>query len=103
MNTNSFLVITEVSFAESLKATMENLGKKFAQICAKQAGFRSINFISSHNGKHTRSIIEWESKAHHEACMQSPDFNQFNDEWEKHTKNGAITFSINTYDILESL
>ncbi len=100
MNQNSFIVITEVTFSERLKETMENLGKQFAPICAKQPGFRSITFISSHDGTHTRSVIEWESKAHHEACMQSPDFDAFNEEWSKHMASGEIKFSLNTYDIL---
>lgn len=100
MNKDSFIVITEVTFSARLKEAMESLGKKFAPICAKQPGFRSISFISSHDGSHTRSVIEWDSKAHHEACMQSPDFDTFNEEWGTHMGSGEITFSLNTYDIL---
>ncbi len=73
------------------------LSRTAIPIMEKQKGFVNAQCFIREDKLQLMSILEWESKEDHEACMASSDFNEFNAEWEEMLKSGEIQFKLECY------
>jgi quinol monooxygenase YgiN len=94
---SSFFVQTKMTFTEDVKEKIMELSHKAIPIMEKQNGFVSANRFIREDKLQLMSILEWRTKADHEACMASPDFNEFNIEWEEMLKSGKMQFELECY------
>ena len=99
MDTQSFIVVTRSKFAPTDLARMLELAEMAIPIFKKQKGLKSLNFLASHDKSETSTILQWETKEDHEACMQSADFESFNEEWGKMMEQGNLNFELQTYEL----
>ncbi|MDN5204848.1 antibiotic biosynthesis monooxygenase [Fulvivirgaceae bacterium BMA10] len=96
----SFIVITKTHFEPEMKETVLSLAERSLPIFKEQTGLLDIYMFGSEDGSHTGTFFVWKDKASHEACMQSPDFNDMNPEWEALFSSGKARFELITYDSL---
>ncbi len=94
----TFIVQTKTHYTQDVKEQYFELARNAFEIFKKQPGFVSAKPFISEDDTHTMTIIEWQTKADHEACMASPDFTEFNATWEKLMHSGAIKFELNCYN-----
>ena len=93
----TFFVQTKTIFDKDVKTKLFQLSDDAVKIFKEQQGFVSIQRFISVDKNFMTSIIEWETKEDHEACMASSDFNDFNAEWEEMLNNGKIQFKLECY------
>jgi len=70
----SFVAISSVAYPESLREDIQHVGLAMLPVARQQPGLISIAFHQSNDKNETMMYWEWESQAHHEACMQSDDW-----------------------------
>ncbi len=94
----TFFVETKTYFDKEVRDKAIGLAEKALPIFKAQHGFISIVQFISEDDTHMMSLIEWQTKADHEACMRSPDFSNFNDEWNELLESGQLRFELECYD-----
>ena len=97
---NRFVVMTQTFYEPELREEILTAAEESFPIFRKQAGLISIRMHEAHDHTHTMTVMEWQSKEHHEACMRSPDFGTWNEKWEKMMSSGKARWELFTYDIL---
>ena len=99
-SSKTFVVITKTTFSSELRDQVIQFSLKSLPIFKKQAGLINIRMHEALDGTHMSSYMEWESEAHHLACMQSQDFSEINSQWASFIESGNLSFAFNTYNIL---
>lgn len=97
-----FTVVTRTRFKPEARETVIGLLDKVFPIFKKQPGLVFISAHHSHDETETMTYLQWLTKTHHEACMASEDFAEFNTEWGKLLESGDIEFSLQTYDVIDA-
>lgn len=101
MNKN-FVVVTQTFYEPDMREAVLKVVESSFPIFRRQPGLRSIQIHHAHDKTHTLSLMVWESKAANDACMSSPDFNDFNPAWQKLLATGKVKFQYMSYDVLNS-
>lgn len=96
---SKFIVITKTSVPNSKKEELLDLIQNSFQIFIQQKGLLNYQTYLAHDESHTLTIMEWDSKENHEACMKSPDFESFNPRWERLLSAQDTSFELNTYQV----
>lgn len=96
----SFVATSKVKYPKALKADIQSFGMSMLPLAKSQPGFVSISFHQSTDGDETMMYWEWETKAHHEACMKSPDWLALMETSSGLFQSDGVEFSLATYDRL---
>ena len=96
----SFVALSKVSYPAHLKDDIQSVGLQMIPVAREQPGFVSIAFHQSAQQNETMMYWEWESVAHHEACMQSADWSTFMQQFADLFSQEGVGFTLETYDRL---
>lgn len=98
---DKLIVQTKTFFSEDVKEELLELTKSSFEIFTKQSGLISIQTSICRNDNHITTYFEWESEEAHKACMQSSDFEEWNETWQRLIEEGKIEWELNTYEVLK--
>jgi len=98
---NYFYVVTRTYFDLSMKELALAIAKRTYPIFESQPGFIRMIPVVSQDNSHMSTLIIWASKKDHEDCMQSPDFQEINKEWEGLLGKEGGRFELNTYELIQ--
>lgn len=95
------VVITQTFYEAEMRDRVLEITKKSFSVFCKQKGLISIQTHNCEANTHTMAIMEWESKTDSENCMISPDFAEFNPQWQDLLATGKVNFKIMNYEVLD--
>lgn len=94
----SFVAISKVSYPIELQEKVQSVGLAMVPIAKKQPGFVSVAFHQSVDKNETMMYWEWQSKADHEACMQSKDWSNIMERTGALFESKGVEYSLEAYD-----
>ncbi|MFQ5994547.1 MAG: antibiotic biosynthesis monooxygenase family protein [Acidiferrobacterales bacterium] len=89
--------ITRMMFGADAKDDVLSFSREAAKLFPRQKGFRGIKTYLSDDGDELVSVIEWETRADHEACQQSPDFGPVLPGWIILLESGRVKFEVKVF------
>jgi quinol monooxygenase YgiN len=96
----SFVAISKVTYPANMKQEIQAVGLEMLPLARKQAGFISVAFHQSDEKDETMMVWEWETKSHHESCMQSKDWGALMERHGATFSQEAVQFILETYERL---
>ena len=93
----SFVAISKVKYPPHLRKAIQAAGLEMLPVARAQAGLIFSAFHQSEDRDETMMYLEWESQAHHEACMQSKDWNAVLSEHKSVFSNEGVEFASETF------
>ena len=97
---SSFVVMTRTFYEPAVRERVLAAADGAFPIFKKQPGLISIRMHEDREHTHTMTIMEWDGEESHEACLRSPDFGGWNDEWTSLMATGAARWELFTYEVL---
>ena len=95
-----FVVMTKTFYEPQVRERVLAAAAGAFPIFKTQPGLISIRMHEDHERTHTVTVMEWNDKESHEACLHSPDFGSWNDEWTSLMSTGAARWELATYEVL---
>ena len=96
-----FKVVTRTHFPADKRDEVLELSRAAIEIARKQPGFQGMRVHLASDGSHTLTYWEWATEADHLACMESPDWSEWNGRWEANLADG-MSFDLQTYEVFAS-
>lgn len=96
----SFVAISKVKYPKSLKEQIHAFGISMIPSAKLQPGLIFVSFHQSTDKDETMMYWEWETQAHHEACMESPDWKALMEKSGGLFQSEGVEFSLETYERL---
>ncbi len=93
-----FTVLVTLKVPENHQREIIELAQRNLPIFARQPGFLSAQIYGSHDGTRILTLLQWDSPAAHEACMQSPDWAQCDPQFTVLLDRGTMQMDVRTYD-----
>jgi quinol monooxygenase YgiN len=97
----TFIVQTKTYFEPDTRDEVIKLSFSAYEIFKMQKGLVSVHMHLSHKGDHTMTLLVWETEKDHLACMNSPDFGQWNQIWQDLINNGKLRWELDTYESID--
>ncbi len=94
----SFVAISRVRYPPLLKQQLHAIALDMMPIAKAQPGFISISFHQSHEINETMMYWEWQEKSHHEACLQSKEWNEIMEKSGVLLHSEGVELFIETYE-----
>lgn len=92
-----FTVLVTLKVPEQHQEDILRLAQGNLPIFQEQPGFLSARVFYSHDGTRILTLLEWESRAAHEACMQSPDWSRCDPQFTVLLDRGTMQMDVRTY------
>lgn len=96
----SFIVVTRTFYEPEVRERVLAAAHNSYPIFQKQPGLVSIRMHEDHEHTHTMTVMEWQTKEAHEACLRSPDFGDWSTEWEALMATGKARWELHTYQAI---
>lgn len=93
-----FMVLVTLKVPENQQRAIVELAQRNLPIFAQQPGFLSARIYRSHDGTRILTLLQWDSPAAHEACMQSPDWAQCDPQFTVLLDRGTMQMDVRTYE-----
>jgi len=97
-SSGAFNVLVTLKIPESLQEDVLRLAEDNLPIFARQPGFISAQVYHSHDQTRVLTLLQWESRAAHEACMLSPEWAQCNPQFSVLLDRGTMQMDVRTYE-----
>ena len=94
----SYVAISKVKYPPQFKQQIHDVALEMMDIAKGQPGFISIKFHQSHEISETMMYWEWQEKYHHEACLQSKQWDEIMDSSGRVLHSEGVELSIETYE-----
>ena len=95
---NVFVVWTRTSFSPELREEILNLAHRSWPVFSTLPGFISMRAHIGEDQNETMTLLEWESKEHHEACMIDPAWGDMAGEWDRYMQDERVNFEMRIYN-----
>ena len=96
-----FVALTKMGFDPDVADEVKALALAARPIAERQPGIISFTQHVASDGNHIMTYWLWQSEQDHLNCMASEDWADFTPRWQKLTDAGKITFTLDTYTVLE--
>ncbi len=97
-----FAVITKMGFKPDVADEVMDLTKAARPVAKRQPGIISFAQHVASDNSHVMTYWLWQSEQDHVDCLASDDWSGFMPHWQKLIDTGKITFTLDTYEVLEN-